>query len=352
MQETSPNWLFTETSPELLAIKKRKIIPVPPGGTSVTRIEGPIPRQVATTTPRTGPARLHQAQSGRKQLRDQLPNPRPVTQHRAHPLQVQRHQAAPPQSELVPNRLGQRLLLGRRTPESLRVATRQLSQLGFPRFNSEGVRLDVRTYVPELRLIQASCNWNALYQGVDTAAHTALACLTGDRKNILQYPIKRQLAVQALEVHSTHYYQQALLAYTLPEAHPKGFLRSAEEEFSLFDFTTLEKLEYSCPTPYTSSTYIRAVIDRTELQLKRAEDNQLHLSTAEGVSYFEFSQNSQQLVILTAEREKFKLLEFKLKEDLLVPDFAPFGAFPYPQGWPAVLCKSLAGWIASNEFKA
>ena len=185
---------------------------------------------------------------------------------------------------------------------------------------------------------------------MDTAVHTALACLTGDRKNILQYPTKRQLAVQAVEVYSTSHHQQALLAYTLPEAHPKGFIRAAEE-FSLLDFTTLEKLEYPCPTPHTSSIYIRAVLDLLELQLKRAEENKLYLSTAEGVSYYEFSQNSQQLVNLTAEREKFALLEFKLKEDLLVPDFAPFGQLPYPKGWPVVLCKSLAEWIASNDLK-
>ena len=340
----SPSALALRVSPSALALR------VSPSALALAH-QSAVVEPIAAAHRRSSvvvPHPRRQRGGQKRRCNDQLQYPKPSYQHhnsRALQRGYQHYYRGPPrETRLFPHQYGQPLPLGCRIPESLSVVTRLLSRLGFPRYSPRGVQLETYDYVPELVNIQASCDFEPLYAGVDSAVETALECLTGTWEQIVEYPEKRQLAVEALGLLSTKYYQQALLAYSFP-LDPKGILDT------LFDFTTAEQPLYHCPTPETNLIYLQAKIKGLEYPIQRAEKSRRELYEAEGVSHSEFVQPSHQLVILTSQREELALTAFKLQKKLLLPILTPFGTLPHPKGWPVILCQSLDQWIASEDYK-
>ena len=278
-----------------------------------------------------------------------------ATQQSLRPLRIE------PERSFLPSgiyRFGQRAHLAGgdspcSIPASLQEVTRQLGHLGFPRYTPEGQEEVSREYtsVCRLRRIQDNCNLRSLYRELDKAADAAESCLIGNPSaaQTLQYPSKRVLLVEALERYSVCYYQQAFLAHTLADVHPRGFLCSDVPHFRLFDFTSVVFETFSCPTPLTSSKFIRVEIESLEQQIQRAENERSRLSEVAGVGYTELARPSLLIADLTAEKNLLASLESNLRAKLLLPDLLPFGTCPHPRGWPKALCKSIDGWIVSND---
>ena len=232
-------------------------------------------------------------------------------------------------------------------PATLQEVTQRLTSLGFPRRFPTGVRI---WHQPDgwkqLEVYQTRVPLHEAKLDAQEKADDAKDCLflTGDK--VLLYPKLRAEAFELFEKYLVLYYQQCLLAYSLPGSHPAGRKRGG----AFLDFQEHYYNPLDLPTPLTSVRYIEAKIVAVTRQLAGAKLEADTLASTPAVEEFELGRPRRFALQLALELAHLESLLPQLKAGFLKPDLSPFSTLIHPPGWPAVLCEALDEWVVGDKY--